>query len=188
MVHRDIKPENVMLARAGGVKITDFGLAHLAWAPLTRRGEVLGSPAYMAPEQIALGEVEPRSDLYALAVVAYEMLTGVVPFRTASVGRLLELIVREAPPAATSICADLPEAVDPVLAMALAKDPWDRFPSGRTFVAALRAALAPPSLARRLWTSLARSAELTYAAASAAVASGAGSGRRGKGRARPRPG
>ncbi|HEY6549176.1 MAG TPA: serine/threonine-protein kinase [Vicinamibacteria bacterium] len=156
IVHRDVKPENVMLTRRGEVKITDFGLAHLAWAPLTGSHEMLGSPAYMAPEQITLGEVEPRSDLYALGVVAYEMLTGTAPFRTATIGRLLEIIVREPAPAVTATCPDLPAAVDPILATALAKDPWDRFPSGRTFVAALRAALAPRSLAHRLWTSLAR--------------------------------
>jgi serine/threonine-protein kinase len=151
IVHRDLKPENVMLTREGGVKITDFGLAHLAWAPLTRSHEMLGSPTYMAPEQISRGEIEPSSDLYALGVVAYEMLSGAAPFRTATMGRLLEMIVRERAPAATATCPDLPKAVDPVLARALAKDPWDRFPSGRTFVDALGDALARPSLFRRLW-------------------------------------
>ena len=193
IVHRDVKPENVMLTSEGEVKITDFGLAHLAWAPLTGSHEMLGSPAYMAPEQITLGEVEPRSDLYALGVVAYEMLTGATPFRTATIGRLLEIIVREQAPAATATCPDLPRAVDPVLATALAKDPWDRFPSGRTFVEALRAALTRPSLVRRLWTSVAQyrgSAEAPArpAAARVVAASGAGSGRHGTGRARPLPG
>ena len=80
VVHRDIKPGNVLLVRDGRVKVTDFGVAHLSWAPLTRSHEMIGSPAYMAPEQITRGEVEARTDLYALAVVAFETLTGTHPF------------------------------------------------------------------------------------------------------------
>jgi serine/threonine-protein kinase len=149
VVHRDIKPENVMLGRDGQVKITDFGLAHLAWAPLTRSHEMLGSPAYMAPEQIAVGEVEPRSDQSALAVVAYEMLSGEPPFQAATVGRLLEVVVKTPVPAASARGAGLPEAVDAVFARALAKDPWDRFASCGAFVRALRVSLVRPPWVRR---------------------------------------
>jgi serine/threonine-protein kinase len=185
VVHRDLKPENVMLTLDGKVKVTDFGLAHLAWAPLTRSHEMLGSPAYMAPEQITAGEVEPRSDQYALAVVAYEMLTGRAPFRATGVGRLLEIIVREPPPAASESGASLPESIDAVFARALAKDPWDRFISCRAFVRELRAALARPSALRRLVTWVSTAAESLSGRDAASSASG--SGRRDRGRGRPRP-
>jgi serine/threonine-protein kinase len=151
VVHRDLKPENVMLARDGKVKITDFGLAHLAWAPLTRSHEMLGSPAYMAPEQIVVGRVEPRSDQYALAVVAYEMLVGAPPFRANNVGRLLEMIVRDPVPFASADAPWLPPAVDAVFLRALAKDQWERFPSCLAFVRDLRASLAS-SAVRSLWS------------------------------------
>jgi serine/threonine-protein kinase len=145
IVHRDVKPSNVMLVPGGGVKITDFGVAHLAWAPLTRTGEMIGSPAYMAPEQIApRGEVKAASDIYALGVVAYECLTGTHPFRRASLGGLLESIVRDEPAPASAVDGRLPASADAALVTALAKDPAARYPSCRAFVAMLRAAFTPP--------------------------------------------
>ena len=147
VVHRDIKPGNIMLVRNGRVKITDFGVAHLAWAPLTPSHELIGSPAYMAPEQITLGEVEARSDLYSLAVVAFEMLTGVHPFPGFTIGRLLESIVHDPPGRPSVTGRRLPPAVDEVFAVALAKDPRERYSSGRVFVRKVRVALeSSPSL------------------------------------------
>ncbi len=152
VVHRDVKPSNVLLALGGRVKVTDFGIAHLAWAPMTGSGEMIGSPAYMAPEQIAGGEVTAASDLYALGVVAYQMLTGVHPLRWSSLGRLLETIVHDAPRPASEANASLPASADAVFATALAKDVAARYRSGRAFAAALRAALVPSSAPRTLWT------------------------------------
>jgi serine/threonine-protein kinase len=140
VVHRDVKPSNVLLARAGGAKLADFGVARLAWAPITRAGEVIGTPAYMAPEQLSGAVVQALSDLYSLAVVAHETLTGVRPFRRPSLGALLQSIVTDEPPRASAVNPALPEAVDGVLAKALAKVPARRYPDGRTFVTALRAA------------------------------------------------
>jgi serine/threonine protein kinase len=79
-LHRDVKPSNVLLARGGAAKLADFGIARLGFATLTRTGEIVGTPAYMAPEQLSGGVAHAASDLYALAVVAHEMLTGRVPF------------------------------------------------------------------------------------------------------------
>ena len=140
VVHRDVKPSNVLLARGGAAKLADFGIARLGWAPMTRTGEVIGTPAYMAPEQLSGGVVHAQSDLYSLAVVAHETLTGVRPFRRSSLGALLQSIVADEPPRASAVNPALPAAVDLVLAKALAKAPKKRYPDGRAFVTALRGA------------------------------------------------
>jgi len=140
VVHRDVKPSNVLLARGGAAKLADFGIARLGWAPITRTGEIIGTPAYMAPEQLSGGVAHPKSDLYALAVVAHEMLTGIRPFRRPSMAALLQSIVADEPPRASAVNPALPRAVDAVLAKALAKVPKERYPDGRTFVMALRSA------------------------------------------------
>jgi serine/threonine-protein kinase len=141
VVHRDVKPSNLLLLPRGGVKITDFGIAHLSWAPMTRSGEVIGTPAFMAPEQIATGEVSPATDVYALGLVAYEMLTGTRPFRGRSYAELLMRLI-EAPPApARDFEPSLPPRVDDVFARALAKDPRARHASAAALVRELRAAL-----------------------------------------------
>ena len=171
VVHRDIKPGNVLLLRDGRVKVTDFGVAHLSWAPLTRSHEMIGSPAYMAPEQITRGEIEARTDLYALAVVAFETLTGTHPFAGFSLGRLLESVVKDPPARASRANRRLPSAVDEVFAVALAKDPCERYPSGRQFVKRLEGALrAAPSLCG-VWAWITgrgrRAGSLSWGAASA---------------------
>jgi eukaryotic-like serine/threonine-protein kinase len=143
VVHRDLKPANVILTASAGVRLADFGVAHVVGTSLTPPDQVIGSPAYMAPEQITRSEVDARSDLYALAVVAYEMLAGKRPFRGRGIGRLLESIVRDEPPRATELSPWLPPAVDAVLAAALAKNPDRRPPSADAFVRALVVALSP---------------------------------------------
>jgi serine/threonine-protein kinase len=132
----------VLLARGGSAKLADFGIARLGWAPITRAGEIIGSPAYMAPEQVSRAVVDARTDLYSLAVVVHETLTGIRPFRRPSLGTLLEAIVADPPPRASHVNCTLPPAVDPVLQKGLAKAPEDRFPDGRALLSALRAALA----------------------------------------------
>jgi serine/threonine-protein kinase len=143
VVHRDVKPSNVLLPWEGGAKLADFGIARLAWAPITCSGEVLGSPAYMAPEQVKFCVADARSDLFSLAVVIHETLTGSRPFRRPSLGTLLESIVMDDPPRASAVNPALPAAVDEVLGRALAKDPDRRYPSGRALATALGVALLP---------------------------------------------
>jgi serine/threonine protein kinase len=147
LVHRDVKPSNMLLdgdSEPDHVYLSDFGLAKTATGSgrLTRTGQLLGTLAYMAPEQIAGNQVDGRADQYALACAAYEMLSGEPPFTgddVAVLGGHLNLPA----PALTSRQPRLPAAVDAVFARALAKDPARRYPSCREFSDALRGALSP---------------------------------------------
>jgi serine/threonine-protein kinase len=141
VVHRDVKPSNLLLPERGGVKITDFGIAHLSWAPMTRSGELIGTPAFMAPEQIRTGDVSPATDVYALGLVAFEMLTGTRPFRGRTYAELLMRVIDAPPLSAHELVPSLPPRVDEAFARALAKDPHARFANAAAFVGALRAAL-----------------------------------------------
>ncbi len=137
IVHRDIKPANVMVQPDGQPKLMDFGVAHLAASVMTTAGQVLGSPSYMSPEQIAGVEVTGRSDVYSLAVVAYEMLTGQAPFQGQSITQVIYRVMHENAPPPSQWNASLPARYDDVFAQGLAKDPALRFASASEFVAAL---------------------------------------------------
>ena len=140
-VHRDIKPHNILVDRDGRVLLTDFGIAQTPDSDgerLTRTGIFMGTPEYISPEQAEARRVDGRSDLYSLGVVAYEIITGRVPFS----GATPQLIVAHAqlpPPPPTSVLAHLPGELDEVLAKALAKRPERRYPTGQALVDALRA-------------------------------------------------
>jgi serine/threonine-protein kinase len=144
VIHRDLKPANVMVLEGGGVKLMDFGVARVESSVMTRAGEVLGSPSYMAPEQIAGSDVSRRSDLYSLGVVAYEILTGRRPFTGNTVTTVIYKVMHEAAPAPRTWRSDLPEVYDRVFERALAKDPADRFESAEQLVAALAGELELP--------------------------------------------
>ena len=137
IVHRDVKPANVMVQPDGEPKLMDFGVAHFATSVMTMAGQVLGSPTYMSPEQIEGGAVSGRSDVYSLAVVAYEMLTGQPPFQGQSITQVIYRVMYENPPSPRRWNAALPARYDDVFAMALAKDPARRFASASEFTAAL---------------------------------------------------
>jgi eukaryotic-like serine/threonine-protein kinase len=136
VVHRDLKPGNVFLAEgaagARSLKLLDFGIAKVASAPvgnaLTVHGLLLGTPEYMSPEQVRGEEVGPTSDLYAVGVMAFEMLTGQVPFGGEQV-RVLFAQVEDVPPSLASLVAGIPPALDRVVARLLAKAPGQRYPS-----------------------------------------------------------
>jgi len=143
IVHRDLKPANILVTDDHQVRITDFGIARAVDAvTLTRSGEVLGTPQYISPEQAEGTPATPASDVYSLAVVAFECLAGHRPFQAET-------------PVATAVAhlrapvPDLPEIVPPALAVvvrrALAKDPAERYPDGGTFAAAVREAIAMPA-------------------------------------------
>ena len=142
IVHRDIKPGNIMLDQDGTVKITDFGVAKLAAShQLTQAGTVLGTPNYMSPEQVQGKDVDGRADQFALAVVAYEMLTGEKPFMGEQLTTVLYKIVSEEPPAPHQLNPSLGFAVAMVVARALTKNPAKRYPTCTEFISALEAAL-----------------------------------------------
>jgi len=143
LVHRDIKPANVTVSPGGLVTLTDFGIARAAQETrLTRTGTIVGTPEYMSPEQAKGLAVGARSDQYSLAVVAYEMLSGRVPFEAESTLALLHKIAYEPPPPIEQARPDLPAGVGDVLGRALAKEPGDRYPAVGAFVDALALALA----------------------------------------------
>jgi len=127
VVHRDIKPGNVMLdLPAGRVKLTDFGIAGLGDLSRTRTGVVLGTPFYMAPEQLAGAPADARSDLYSLGVLLYQLLTGRLPHEHASLGELLRAVAREPAPDLRSLRPDLSPQLAAVVAQALHKQPGQR--------------------------------------------------------------
>ena len=148
IVHRDIKPANIMLQLDGSVKIADFGIAKAArFAPLTRTDCIVGSPHCMAPEQWRGEAATGRTDQYALAAVAYTLLTGRRPFERDSAAALAAACLNEEPPAATKLNPALPPALDDVFRKALAKVPTARYETCGQFAGALRAACEQTALA-----------------------------------------
>jgi len=150
IVHRDIKPANVFLARTGTarrpelvIKLMDFGVATLCAETTMRNGLVLGTPAFMSPEQIQGQPIDARSDLWAVGALVYRMLTGVTPFGNGPVHELGERIVGEDPEPPSSLVPELSPAIDAWMERALAKQPTDRFASATDLAIALEAALAP---------------------------------------------
>ena len=142
VVHRDVKPANLMLDGEGHVHVADFGIASAAGMDaLTMTGTVLGTAGYLAPEQAQGDRAVPASDRYALAVVAWELLTGERPFQSESPTAEAAAHLN-APVPLVSDRTDLPDELDPVFQQALAKDPGKRYETAGEFVAALRAALA----------------------------------------------
>ena len=139
VVHRDVKPANIVVDTDGRPKLLDFGVAHLTTSIMTAAGQSLGSPAYMAPEQIAKGEISPHSDVYSLAVVAYEMLTGHKPFDGDNISSIVYKVVHTPAPPPCQWNGDLPERYDRIFERALAKEPNDRYPSAGALVTALSA-------------------------------------------------
>ncbi|MGX7823722.1 protein kinase domain-containing protein [Actinokineospora sp. 24-640] len=139
-VHRDVKPGNILITPSGVVKLTDFGIAKAAdAAPVTRSGMVMGTAHYIAPEQALGHEAEPASDVYSLAVVGYECLTGRRPFLSENAVTVAMMHIRDAPP---PLPPDVPPGVRAVIETTLVKDPRRRYGSGGEFAAAVAAVRA----------------------------------------------
>lgn len=145
IVHRDMKPENVVLTMRVGcpphVKIVDFGFAKdisgLRTASITRPGDAIGTPRYMAPEQLLAERVDPRTDLYAVGVMLFEALTGSHPFDAPTIAQLHWKVLRETPWPLTMLRPDLPLDLERVIQRALSRAPADRFSSAREMQAAI---------------------------------------------------
>ncbi len=155
VVHRDVKPANVLLTADDQPVLADFGLAKLMQGSSLKSmtGVTTGTPAYMAPEQVTGSRVGPAADRYSLATIAYEMLTGVIPFDGEALMELLYAQVHREPPTPSSREPSLDPQVDAVIMRGLAKDPAARWESATAFVDAVAAALrgAPaPALAQTM--------------------------------------
>jgi len=139
VVHRDLKPANLMMTETGAMKIMDFGIARVAGSDhLTHAGHMMGTPAYMAPEQVLGQEVDARADLYSMGVVLYRLMSGKLPFKGDTAFAMAQSQVND-PPTPVRLARDtVPAWVDAVTARALAKSPADRFQNAEEFCQALR--------------------------------------------------
>jgi serine/threonine protein kinase len=146
VVHRDVKPANIMLPRNGPPKLADFGIAHVLDSTLTQEGALLGTPSYMSPEQFMGQRVDGRSDLFSLAIVLYELLTGERPFPGAAFSTVMHHVIKTDPVRPQELNFAIGERLGKVVMKALNKAPHDRYRDGHAFAEALRSAVKAESV------------------------------------------
>jgi len=146
IVHRDVKPSNILCTGAGTYKITDFGIARIedpAGSEETQMGEILGTPAYMSPEQVQGRPIDGRTDLFSLGIILYEMATGSRPFTGQGMSAIFHAITSLEPAPVRAANPDIPAPLSDAIMKCLNKAPQDRHSDGGAFAAALAAAVAP---------------------------------------------
>jgi beta-lactam-binding protein with PASTA domain/predicted Ser/Thr protein kinase len=137
VVHRDLKPHNVIVDDEGRVKVTDFGIARAGSSEITQTGSIMGTARYLSPEQAQGEAVGPSSDLYAIGILLYELLTGTVPFEGESVVAIALRHLSEPPRPPGTLVSSISPSLDAIVLRALAKDPANRFADADEFLAAL---------------------------------------------------
>lgn len=146
VVHRDVKPSNIMVLESDQIKVADFGIARIDTSEFTIVGDLLGTPAYMAPEQFAGAPVDARTDLFAAGVILFEMLTGIKPFRGKSITEILCLMEKRGPEDIGLLNPAVPTALKQVIGKALAFDPAARYASADEFATAIVEAYVAPKV------------------------------------------
>jgi serine/threonine-protein kinase len=144
IIHRDVKPSNILCSTDGKLKITDFGIAHIedpSGVEETQSGEILGTPAYMSPEQVLGRPVDGRSDIFSLGIILYEMTTRTRPFVGQGMNAIFNAITNDSPPPIININQMIPGRLSDVIMKCLNKSPEARFADGRELAAALRSSL-----------------------------------------------
>jgi len=140
--HRDVKPDNVMVSKTGQVKVMDFGIARVVESTLTRTGSLMGTPAYMSPEQVSGQKIDARSDIFSLGVVLYELLTGKKPFTGETIASMMFAIARADPAQPSAVDARIDATWDEILRKALAKNRDERYATASEFAQAVKDAPA----------------------------------------------
>jgi serine/threonine protein kinase len=141
IVHRDVKPSNIMVLPNGDVKVADFGIARIDTSEFTIVGDLLGTPAYMAPEQLSGATVDHRADLFAAGVILFEMLTGVKPFRGKSITEIMRLMETRGPEDISALNPAVPDSLKRAITKSVAFDPSQRYRDAAQFSAAISEAV-----------------------------------------------
>ena len=171
IVHRDLKPQNILMGPGDHVYVSDFGLAkslESSAAGMTRTGQFLGTPRYMAPEQVETGTVDKRTDLYALGLILFEMVTGEGAFKGDSTLQIMYRRVKEKAPDPKQINSEIPDYFARIILRCLERDPAHRYQDAREILADLRASSVTPA-SKSLSRTLSTAANLWWIAAAAAI-------------------